>query len=402
MTPPTAPADLPDPFGTAALRTATLAGWRDSPTRLAEDVAAEADLRRIGYRDRWLTELAANAADAATADGLAGTLQIRADGALLRVANTGAPLTVAGVRALTALRVSPKMRPPAQSAAAEHASDPMPAGPVGRFGVGFRATSFADRVDILSQTGSITFDRARTAAAAGTAQVPAQRLAWPIPGSPPEGFATEVVLHCADAAQAAELVAQARTQAPDLLLELPALASITVADEHLTRRTHEAVVTVDCDGAPIAHWLTAGAGGNRWLVPVDPPVRPGAPWRIRPLTADVLRSPTPTEIALTLPARLITDLPLTPDRRGLDPGADLATAAAGYTDLVQLASPQQAHLLVPEPALGGGRDDAILREAITAELLATAWVPAADGGRLRPDRTWLLPGLTDALAALLR
>ena len=61
MTPSAARLHSADPFGTAALRVATLSSWRDSPTRLAEDVAAEAELRHIGYRDRWFTELAANA-----------------------------------------------------------------------------------------------------------------------------------------------------------------------------------------------------------------------------------------------------------------------------------------------------------------------------------------------------
>ena len=54
-----------DPFGTATLRSSTLDAWAASPTRLAEDAAAEADLVTVGYQDRLLTELAANAADAA-------------------------------------------------------------------------------------------------------------------------------------------------------------------------------------------------------------------------------------------------------------------------------------------------------------------------------------------------
>ena len=54
-----------DPFGTEALRTATLAAWRTSPTRFREDANAEEDLVLGGYRDRWFVELAQNAADAA-------------------------------------------------------------------------------------------------------------------------------------------------------------------------------------------------------------------------------------------------------------------------------------------------------------------------------------------------
>ncbi|MFZ2510968.1 MAG: hypothetical protein WAW85_07765, partial [Gordonia sp. (in: high G+C Gram-positive bacteria)] len=370
-----------DPFGTDSLRAVTLAGWRDSPTRLAEDVAAEADLAQIGYRDRWFTELAANAADAAVGTAEPGMIDVRADGPLLRVGNSGTPLSIDGVRALTALRVSPK------SEAA-----------VGRFGVGFRATSFVDRVDVLSVSGSITFDRERTSAELPGAVVPAQRLAWPLAERPAGGFATEVVLHCATPEQAADLLVQARAEAPDLLLELPALGTIVVGGETIARVDGgDHVEIADGDGRVIARWLQSSAGGNRWLVQVEGAV-------LRPLRHDYLRSPTPTQIPLTLPARLITDLPLTPDRRGLHPDADPATAAAGYTDLVLLAPAEQRYLLVPAPALGGGREDVILRAAVLTELAAARWVPAAvtsAAGDLTPDRTWILPGLTEPLAALL-
>ena len=387
MTPTPAPTDLPDPFDTAGLRAATLAAWRDSPTRLAEDAAAESDLRQIGYRDRWFTELAANAADAATVGGQAGRLRVWTDGAAVHVANTGAPLTIDGVRALTALRVSPKRAGPA--------GDPGRA-EVGRFGVGFRATSFADRVDVLSSSGSITFDRARTAAAVGDPDrpVPAQRLAWPIAGAPAPGHATEVVVHCADAAAAQALAGQARDEAPDLLLELPALTEIAVEGRVLTRRTDGDRVAIETDGTVTAEWLCSGAGGTHWLVPVNGD-------RLQPLSGDVLRSPTPTQIPLSLPARLIADLPLTPDRRGLHPGADLAGAAAGYADLLALAPEEQRHLLVPAPAFGAGAEDAVLREAVLAALGDAPWVPAAAGDPRAPARTWVLRGLTAPLAALL-
>ena len=83
-----------DPFDTASLRATVLAAWAASPTRLAEDAAAEDDLARIGYRDRVVTELAANAADAATITGSPGRLDIRLrDDGTVSVANTGEPLT---------------------------------------------------------------------------------------------------------------------------------------------------------------------------------------------------------------------------------------------------------------------------------------------------------------------
>ncbi|MFT3659994.1 MAG: hypothetical protein QM809_00955 [Gordonia sp. (in: high G+C Gram-positive bacteria)] len=317
-----------------------------------------------------------------------------AEGDRVHVANTGAPLTVDGVRALTALRVSPKASTSPSACAADDA--------VGRFGVGFRATSFAGRVDLLSESGSITFDRARAAAAAGADDVPAQRLAWPLAARPTAGFHTEAVLWCGSpessddgAETASRLVAEALAEAPDLLLELPALHRIGGVGQTLTRIDRpDRVVIADADGRPAATWLQAARGVHRWLVPTD-----GA--RIRPLEADVLRSPTPTQIPLSLPARLISRLPLTPDRRELHPDADPAAAATAYPALMLLAPDDERHLLVPAPAFAAGPEDAVLRAAILAELAAAPWVPAADGNLLTPARGRVLRGLNDALAALL-
>src|SRR5574340_901938 len=125
--------DPVDPFGTVELRQATLLAWVASPTRLREDAAAESDLVRAGYRDRLLTELAQNAADAAVRGGVPGELRVWLDADVLHVANSGEPLDVAGVQALAALRASNKVQG------------------VGRFGVGFTAVrSVSDEVELRS------------------------------------------------------------------------------------------------------------------------------------------------------------------------------------------------------------------------------------------------------------
>ena len=376
--------DLPDPFDTAALREATLSGWVASPTRLAEDAAAEAELLQIGYRDRLFTELCANAADAAKAAGQIGRVAIRAVGTEIRVANTGAPLTADGVRSLTALRVSPKQ-----------ADD----GIVGRFGMGFRATSLAPRVVVASRSGSIEFDAERSRAAVAerlptVSTVPAQRLAWPSDAVPADGYDTEVLVDVADADLAASLLSDAAEQVPDLLLELESIDRIEVG-EHVYARSVEgdhAVVTLD--GVEHRRWLQARSSTTRWLVPVRDD-------RVLPLERDVLRSPTATDIETTLPARLIAQLPLTPDRRDLHPTADVTAAAAGYPELVALVPDDQKQSVIPASALAAGRVDALLREAIRDRLASAQWVPSATGTSLAPTRTWVFPGLTSELAEIL-
>ncbi|MCF8568869.1 hypothetical protein L5G32_01120 [Gordonia sp. HY002] len=391
---------IPDPFGLTALRAATLASWQSSHTRMAEDAAAERELSDIGYRGRLLTELAANAADAAV-DG-DGRLAIALDGAVLRFANTGAPLTRDGVYSLTALRVSPK---------------PSLGGPtVGHFGVGFRSTAFADRVQIASTSGAIEFDRQRSIdavrAQAGTPQagtpqagtpqagtsetVPAQRLAWPSDAVPPQGFTTEVSVDAGSVA--ADLYAGFAGQVPDLLLELPALRRIDVGDESFERQTDGDHVSIVRDGEIVARWLVARSGSNTWMAATELDQREDS---ISPLTDDVLRSPTATGVHLALPARVITRLPLTPDRRDVHPDADIASAAAGYTDLVALAPDDQKHRLIPQPTLSAGRIAARLHEQILADLGVARWVPTVGGDVLAPERAWVLPGLPDRLGPVL-
>ncbi|WP_439031953.1 sacsin N-terminal ATP-binding-like domain-containing protein [Gordonia terrae] len=405
-----------DPFGTAALRSSTLDAWVSSPTRLAEDAAAESDLVTVGYRDRLLTELAANAADAAAAAGVDGELAVWIDGSELHVANTGAPLTREGVRSLAALRVSAKS---AGGGATGHGDAGR--GQIGRFGVGFTATAtVADRVEVRSRTGSVVFDRDATLDAVraagispddtgGVPEVPVLRLVWASESVPADGFDTEVVLHLRESP--GPLVEAMLAQAPDLVVELDALQRITVTGVEVSvarvpgpelddAAARSALVTVSVSGDAAGketlpasrRWLEVARGGTRWLVDADEGQAPGC---------DVLRAPTPTDIELSLPCRCITDLPLTPDRRHLHPKAEIADAAAGYVDLVRLVDPARRLRLVPELHLARNPDDARLIEAVRRELRDAAWLPAAAGDDLIPPRAVVLVGLTERLAEIL-
>src|SRR3954449_226875 len=237
-----------DPFDTAGIRRAVLAGWSASAARFREDANAEEDLVRGGYRDRLLVELAQNAADAAARAGVPGPLRLELSGGTLRAANTGAPLDEDGVTALASLRASAKRD-------AE--------GSVGRFGVGFSAVlAVSDAPAVVSTDRSVRFSAAETrAAVAGIAAlagelarrdgaVPVLRLPFDADGAPPAGFATEVVLPLRPGTTDQVRAALAGLDA-ELLLALPALQRIDVvldgAVRTLSSRPGTEVVLSDDD-----------------------------------------------------------------------------------------------------------------------------------------------------------
>ncbi|MGW4713613.1 sacsin N-terminal ATP-binding-like domain-containing protein [Nocardia sp. NPDC004260] len=347
-----------------------LAAWRDSPTRLREDAATENDLVHAGYRDRLLTELAQNAADAARKAGVDGAVVVWLDGRDLHIGNTGAPLDVSGVHALTALRASGK-------------SD---GGTVGRFGVGFTAVlAVSDDIELRSVSGSLWFSRAETrnalhrdeirlpAVDVGEFAPPVLRLAWPIEARPADGLDTEVVLRLRADVDADALLAAMRAEAVDLLLELPALHRIRIGTaefvssaEDMGDGMHE--VYVDGPGSEQRTWWQYRAPRARWLLPV----RDGRPVAAAP---DVLRAPTRSDEELSLPALLIADIPMQPDRRRLLPGARLGELARGYADFARALPPRDRLVLVPTPGFARSEADGLLREALLRELQTRPWLP---------------------------
>ena len=320
------------------------------------------------------------------------------------------------MRSLVALRVSAK-------------SDDTAAGVIGRYGVGFTATAaIADHVEIRSTTGSIRFDRADTVAAVRDSEivlrdgesVPLLRLAWPVDTPPAADFDTDVVLGLTADVDAEALLADIAAQAPDLLLSLEAVESITLPDSsfRIERTEFDAAeedaaqlgpgssarrlrVFVHAEGAErvYASWLevthTRDGVVNRWLAPQSDGAVAARPVR------GVLYAPTATDIELGLPARIITSLPPTPDRRRLLPDVDIAAAAAGYADLLRVAEPSDRLALLPASHRIAGLDDARLTEAVVDEVRDAPWLPAADGPDLVPSRAAMLVGLTDELADVL-
>ncbi|WP_308014723.1 sacsin N-terminal ATP-binding-like domain-containing protein [Nocardia coffeae] len=358
-----------DRFGSAGLRAGVLDAWRGSPTRLREDAATEADLVRAGYRDRLLTELAQNAADAAARAGVPGKLAAWFEGRTLHVANTGVPLDISGVHALTALRASAK---PGADAS------------VGRFGVGFTAVlTVGDEIEFRSRTGTLLFSRERTRDELHRNEIalpqdpefvpPALRLAWPFDAEPVDGFDSEIVVHLRADVDIAALSATMRAEAADLLLELPALRSLRIDDDEIRSESTELgsglrQLTVSGPAFGERIWWQFDTARARWLLPV-------VDGRPVPAGDDVLRAPTRSDEELSLPALLIAQIPMQPDRRRLLPGARVVELASGYADFARALPPRDRLILVPAPGFARSETDSLLREALVTELRTEAWLP---------------------------
>ncbi|NLU82431.1 ATP-binding protein [Rhodococcus sp. HNM0569] len=394
-----------DPFDTRALRSGVLSAWASSPTRLREDAHAEGDLVEAGYRDRVFTELAQNAADAAARAGVAGRIRVRVDDGVLSVANTGRPLDAPGLRALVALRASDK----------DAGTDP--AG-VGRFGVGFTSVlALGDHVEVRSTSGSVLLSRERTRREIETAGltapdvgVPALRLAWPIDAAPADGFDTEIRVTLGARVDVQELAAAIAREAVDVLLELPALESIALPGDagpltRTSRRVGELTEITIGEGT----WWQHESAHARWLVPVQDGVvrpvgevdNPDGQWRDGQW-GDVLRAPTRSDEQLSLPALVIADVAMQPDRRRVLPGARLEHVADGYADFVAALPVSQRAKMVPVPAFARGEVDGVLREAVVRVLRDGPWAPTVDGRVVAGARARVVTGLTDELAHLLR
>ena len=355
---------------------------------MREDAAAESDLAKAGYRDRLLTELAQNAADAAAREGVQGSLWVDVDGRTLTVANTGRPLDESGVHALTALRASNKV----------DADE----GVTGRFGVGFSAVlSVSDEVELRSSTGSIRFSASHTLREIESRElpvpetgVPVLRLVWPSGELPSDGADSEVVLTLRPDVDAAALLSQMAREAVDLLLELPALGSIRLGEK--TFRRSERVLDSGLVEIAIGDrtWWQYTAPNARWLVPV----RDGV---VEPVADDVLRAPTRSDEELSIPAIIIADIAMQPDRRRIMPAAPIAPLAEGYAKFLAALPPRQRTALVPIPAFARSETDSLLREALLKELQENEWLPVVGEPDRAPQRASVVPGLGDDLAELL-
>lgn len=418
-----------DPFHTAALRTGVLDAWSASPARFREDANAEEDHALGGYRDRLVVELAQNAADAASRAGVSGRLRLSLDATELRAANTGVPLSAAGVESLSTLRASEKRD--GESA--------------GRFGVGFSAVrTISDCPRVVSRTGAVCWSKSATLdevrklpslapeLARREEQVPVLRLPFSGTGQPRAGFDTEVVLPLRDDAAGAYARRLLADAGPALLLGLPALRTVQIAVDGVVRELRAKwsddarTVEID-DGGSVIRWrLATGSGTLAQELLADRPVEERArpnwsvTWAV-PVTDDdvpralpsgvspVLHAPTPSDEPIDLPAVLLASFPLDHARRHVAPGplTDHLVERAGetYVGLVSALPPSADVLeLVPGPVAAGSLDSA-LRQSIARLLPECAFLPGiGDALRMRPADAVAADapsGLLDVLAEVL-
>ncbi|GAA3512912.1 sacsin N-terminal ATP-binding-like domain-containing protein [Actinocatenispora rupis] len=445
---------MSDPYGTDARRAAILTAWSSSPTRFREDANAEEDLYLGGYADRLLVELAQNAADAATRAGVPGRMRVAlvstSDGAgALSAANTGAPLDTAGVDSLTSLRASAKRdeatvgRFGVGFSAVLAVTD----APELRSTTGGVRFSAGDTRAVVRDVPHLADEVARR-----DGQVPVLRLPWPAATPPPDGYDSEVYLPLRDAAALAAVRAALAGFDPALLLGLAGLSTVDI-DGRVVRRADDGDDVLVTDGDGVVRWRVASAYGDvpgglmegrpleergrpQWSVTVAVPTRsvtlsdgvivqqlnnetveqldndtieqlqsttePPAPTAAPvPLTDQFIHAPTPSDEPLGLPVRLIGTFPLDTARRRIPEGplTDflVARAAESSADLIASLADTPAVLdLLPRPGFAPAKLSAALRDALSEELRTRAFLPTADGRRVRPSRAVVVP---DALVA---
>jgi hypothetical protein len=418
-----------DPFDTAAIRSAVLAAWAASPARFREDANAEEALALGGYADRVMVELLANAVDAARAVGEPARVRLRIVDGELRVANTGAALTAAGVQALSTLRASAKRDDDAA---------------VGHFGVGFTAVvGVTDAPVVLSRSGGVRFDRAATAMAVRATAVaglvdeldrrqgaaPARRMPWPADQGTdpiPDGYVTEVRLPLRSPDLAAPLAAELAGGVEQFFWALPGLTELDLPDR-VIRRVDEPDGTVELrSGTDVERFRVVGRSGSvdprdlagrpveergrrGWSVTWALPLADAAPSAPDPLdpggqVSSAIGAPTPTDDLLGLPARLVGTFPVDDTRRHIVDGPLtehlLDEAVAAYLDLMWAVQPPDRLALVPPAGFPRGRPDAVLRDRITERMTVAPMLRSSAGDPIEPRLAVVLPG-SGPLAALL-
>ncbi|MDS4054991.1 DEAD/DEAH box helicase family protein [Accumulibacter sp.] len=246
------------------LNSSRLLAYQACPDDLEEDFGIEEAVLAGGYGYRQILELVQNGADALleaqecgdVLDG-DGRIHVQLHGSRLYVANTGAPLSKDGLKALLQSHRSPKR-----------------SNQIGRFGLGFKSLlKLNGRIDVFTRaSGAIRFDPERCRDELrhqfGVTQAPALRLAWALP---PAERAVDPL--CTELAWAETIVRvevgsesllqhirqEIRSFPAEFLLFFPIAATLLLDDDEKAREVRLAI-----EGAE--HVLHDGEAVSRWRI----------------------------------------------------------------------------------------------------------------------------------------
>lgn len=264
--------DMPDDFRAEEFienwRRAWLENYRRTPIMVREHVGIEETVLAGGYGYRQVLELVQNGADAVTeeadskdagADQGTARIHVLFDGTRLYVANTGAPLSREGIKALLTSHSSPKR-----------------GNQIGRFGIGFKSLlRLGGTIDILSRSDSLRFDPLRcqqevrsACKLAANDAAPSLRLAWALDRAAEERQDPRLRdFHWATTVVRAEVKKQAMTEhlvteiaefPARFLLFISSAVDLTLESQdgepRRIRRSHDGDAVVLHDGQSSSRW----------------------------------------------------------------------------------------------------------------------------------------------------
>ena len=380
-----------------------LRAYTAQPRDATEHFETENEALSGGYAYRQLYELVQNAADAILESGDAtGRIEVVLHPDRLETANTGSPLSEAGIVALLNARSSSKR-----------------GAQIGRFGIGFKSLlKLGGKVDLFSKTTGLRFEpeacRTRIRQHLGLssdARAPGMRLAEPLApemaGSPLarganfEWASTVVVADIAEAATQERIAAEIEAFPSEFLLFLPAEIDLVLRVEGgITRQIKkrmEGNVAIVEDGAFENRWMlfqksvtvddaeaqadathvqARGEIPLAWAMPLEGREQAGRFWAF-----------FPTETQTHLPGILNAPWKLNSDRTNLVRGAyneQLMGLAAGLiaSALPSLAmSDDKGAVVAAFPRKLDRQDDmaAPLCKALWDHILTTSLLPDTNG-----------------------
>ncbi len=393
-------------------RNQCLGAYRSQPDRIEEDFRNERSVADGAYRKRQLFELVQNAADALAESGHKGRVHVVLRQDALYCANEGAPLDRDGVKAILFSRMSRKK-----------------ANRIGRFGIGFKSVlALTDRAYFFSRSGSVLFDKERSAELIRSCQprvsrIPTLRIGFELDPLVEQSqdpalaylmeWATTVVKLPLDAGAVASVSEQIQLFPAEFLLFVPHLQQLEFDD--VVSKNPRTITSVSLGDSRFA--LSDGDRAARWLarvttchptapIPLGEHEQQGVPvgWAVPLSEGSRSRGRFwcffPTSDESTLRGILNAGWRTTSDRQNLLQGDPLNTilldhlvelVAETLPELNDTADPARFLDYLPARESAGWADGQI-SEALYSRQAREALLPDGHGDLCRPQDTRLHPG----------